>query len=71
MRVQGLDVRLSTLDQKLTGLDEKFTRLERRLDYSENRFDKYFLSLIGIQMTILIAIVAGLFGIVVKLVPNP
>jgi hypothetical protein len=70
-RVQGLDVRVATLDQKVTGLNEKFTRLERRLDYVENRFDKYFLWLVGLQMTILITVVAGLFGIVTKLIPNP
>lgn len=70
-QVQKLDVRVATLDQKVTGLDDKFIRLERRMDYVENRFDKYFLWVVGLQMTILIAIVGGLFGIVTKLIPNP
>jgi t-SNARE complex subunit (syntaxin) len=67
-RVQGLDVKLATVDQKVTGLDEKFMRLERRTDYTENRFDKLFLWVIGIQVTILLAIVVGLFGIVTRLI---
>jgi len=69
-RVQKLDVRVATLDQKVTGIDERFTRLERRTDYLDNRFDKYFLWVVGLQATILIAIVGGLFGIVTKLIPN-
>ncbi len=58
---QGLDVKAATLDQKVTGLDEKFNRLDRRSD-------KLFFWVVGIQMTIFITIVAGLFGIVAKLI---
>ncbi len=66
--MQGLDVKVATLDQKVTNLDERFVRLDRRMDYSEHRFDKLFLWVIGIQMTIFITIVAGLFGVVTKLI---
>ena len=38
------------------------------MEKKEERFDRLFLWVIGIQMTTLIAIVAGLFGIVAKLI---
>ena len=65
---QSLDVKAATLDQKVTALDEKFNRLDRRMEYSERRSDKLFFWVVGIQMTIFITLVAGLFGIVAKLI---
>jgi hypothetical protein len=67
LREHGHDQRFGALDEKVTGLGEKFDRLDRRMDYSDKRFDKLFLWVIGIQMTTLIALMAGLFGIVAKL----
>jgi chromosome segregation ATPase len=78
--VQGIDRRFNELDQRVDRLDQRFNELDRRVDKLDLRFDrldqrvdrldervvKLFLWVIGIQMTILIAFVAGLFGIVAK-----
>jgi hypothetical protein len=62
-----VDKKVAVLDQKVTGIDEKFDRSDRRMAYSEQRFDRMFLWFMGIQLTTLITIVGGLFGIVAKL----
>ena len=66
--MQGHDQKFAALDGKVTGLGEKFDRLDRRMEYSERRSDKLLFWVVGIQMTIFITIVAGLFGIVAKLI---
>lgn len=67
-RMQSHDQRFAALDQKVTGLGEKFDKLDRRIDESDSRFDRLFLWVIGIQVTTLIALIAGLFGIVARLI---
>jgi predicted nuclease with TOPRIM domain len=59
---------LAGLDQRVDKLDQRFDRLEQRVDRLDERFLKLFLWVIGIQMTTFLAIVAGLFGIVTKLI---
>jgi hypothetical protein len=66
--VQGLERSVALIDQKGTGIDEKFGILDRRIHHFEGRFDRMFLWAIGIQMTTLLAMVAGLFGIVGRLI---
>jgi hypothetical protein len=56
------------LDQKFDKLDLRVDKLDLRIDKLDHRVEKPFLWLIGIQMTILITIAGGLFGIVVKLI---
>lgn len=52
-----LDRRIDTLDQKF---DRRFEVIDRRIDALDEKFSRYFLWLIGIQITILLAIVATL-----------
>ena len=59
---------LGSLHQMVTGLDQRIDKLDQRVDRLDDRAVKLFLWVIGIQMTTLIAIVAGLFGIVTKLI---
>ena len=56
------------MDTTLLSLDRKVDRLDLRTDKLDMRLEKQFLWAVGIQMTILIAIIAGLFGIVAKLI---
>jgi predicted nuclease with TOPRIM domain len=74
-KMQQLDVTLarietvlSSLDNKVDKLDMRMDRLDERMDRLDERMEKRFLWVIGIQMTILITIAGGLFGIVVKLI---
>jgi predicted nuclease with TOPRIM domain len=64
----GLDQRVDKLDQRFDRLDQRVDRLDQRIDRLDERFLKLFLWVIGIQMTTFLAIVAGLFGIVTKLI---
>jgi hypothetical protein len=66
-KVVALDKRVAVLDERVTGIDAKFDRSDKRTVYAEQRFDKMFLWLMGIQLTTLVTIVGGLFGIVTKL----
>jgi vacuolar-type H+-ATPase subunit I/STV1 len=70
-----LDSKVERLDQKVTGLEDRIRMLDRRVDKLDQRVDKLderavklFQWVIGIQMTTLIAIVAGFFGIVTRLI---
>ena len=64
VRIEGA---LGNLQQMVAGLDQRIDKLDRRVDTLDDRVVKLFLWVIGIQMTTLIAIAAGLFGIVTKL----
>lgn len=59
---------LVSLDQKVDKLDLRVDRLDQRVDKLDDRFVKFFLWVIGIQMTTFLAIVGGLFGVVAKLI---
>ena len=70
-RVVALDQRVVALDQRMDTLDHRVDRLELRIDRLDDRAVKLFLWVIGIQMTTLITIAAGLFAMVARLIPNP
>lgn len=59
---------LLSLDQKVDRLDLRVDRLEQRVDKLDARVEKQFFGVAGIQMTTLITIMAGLFGLVAKLI---
>ena len=55
---------LARLEGALSALDQK---MDRRFDSLENRFERRFLWLLGAQLTTLIAMIAGMFGVITKL----
>lgn len=68
---QKVDRLIASLDQKVDRLNEK---MDRRFDALEERFDRRFEAVdrrfnwvIGIQFSILVAIIAGLFGVLATL----
>ncbi len=67
-RVERLDQRVEKLDQRIDRLEQRVDTLDQRVDRLDSRVEKQFLWVAGIQMTTLIAIVAGLFGLVAKLI---
>ena len=69
--VTSLDERVDKLDRRIDKLEHSVETLDRRVDKLDARVEKQFLWVAGIQRTTLITIVAGLFGLVAKLIPNP
>ena len=61
---QKMDRRFDALEARIEG---RFTGVESRFTAVETRFNQWFLSMVGLQVMTLLAIVAGLFGIVTKL----
>lgn len=55
---------LARLESAVSGLDLK---MHRRFDGLEERSERRFLWLRGAQLTTLIAIIAGMFGVITKL----
>lgn len=63
---QKVDTRIDSLDQRLSsridGLDQKVDRfreeLSARIDGLDQKFSRYFLWILGIQVTIFLAIIA-------------
>jgi chromosome segregation ATPase len=67
-RVEKLDQRVDRLDQRMERLEQRVETLDQRSDKLDARVEKQFLWVAGIQMTTLITIMAGLFGLVAKLI---
>ena len=67
-RVERLDQRVEKLDQRIDRIEQRVDTLDRRVDKLDARVEKQFLWVAGIQMTTLITIIAGLFGLVAKLI---
>ena len=70
-KMEQVGTTLIRMETILSSLDQKVERLDLRVDKLDARLEKQFLWIVGIQMITLIAIMAGLFGIVAKLIPNP
>ena len=65
--VLGLDQRVERLDQRIDRLEQRVDTVEQGVDKLDARVEKQFFWVAGIQMTTLIAMIAGLFGLVSKL----
>lgn len=66
--VLGLDQRVDKLDQRIDRLEHRLDTLDHRVDKLDTRVEKQFLWVVGIQITTLVTIMAGLFGLVAKLI---
>jgi predicted nuclease with TOPRIM domain len=66
-KMEQVGTTLARMEAILMSLDEKVDRLDLRVDKLDARVEKQFLWVAGIQMTTLITIMAGLFGLVAKL----
>jgi hypothetical protein len=63
-RVDGLEVKMETVEKTLIRIETVLLSVDQKVE----RLDRLFLWLLGIQMTTLVAIMAGMFGIVAKLI---
>ena len=70
-KMEQVGTTLSRMEATLLSLDQKIDRLDLRVDKLDARVEKQFFWIAGVQMTTLVAIIAGLLGLVAKLIPNP
>jgi hypothetical protein len=63
-----LDQRFTQIDLRFTQVDESFRELRSLIVGLDGKYETRFMWLIGLQFATLIAIVAGMFGIVTKLI---
>ncbi len=49
-----------TIDRRFEAIDRRFEAIDRRFESMEQRFSKYFLWTIGIQVSVLLAVIASL-----------
>jgi hypothetical protein len=66
LEVKMNDVKMAIVDLKaaIVALD---TKMDRRFDGLDERFERRFLWLLGAQLTTLFALIAGMFGVITKL----
>ncbi|MGR3294325.1 MAG: hypothetical protein ACUZ9M_09960 [Candidatus Scalindua sp.] len=61
---QKFDRRIDALDQKIDSrgdsLNQRINNLDQRIEHLDQKFSKYFLWIIGIQVTIFLSIIAVL-----------
>jgi len=62
-RLDATNGRIDALDQRLTGrIDGLEQRLTGRIDALDEKFSRYFLWTIGIQITVLLAVIGALLS---------
>lgn len=66
---QKVDQGFEAVNRRFEGVERRFESMERRFDNQDAKFSKFFLWVIMAQLMTLLAIVAGLFGIVTRLLP--
>jgi len=57
-RFESIDKRFEAIDRRFEAIDRRFESLERRIDSLDQKFSRYFLWIIGIQVSIFLAILA-------------
>ncbi len=63
VRFNHVDDRFNQIDSRFKQVDDRFGQVDSRLD----RMDRRFLWILGMQFTTLLAIMAGMFGIIANL----
>lgn len=63
-KMEDVSRNLMRLESAIMALDQK---MDRRFDLLEERFDRKFLWLLGAQLTTLLTIIAGMFGVITRL----
>lgn len=66
-RFAAVDARFGALEARFTGIEGRVAGVDARFTGLETRFNQWFVALLTLQVTTLIAIVGGLFAIVAKL----
>ncbi len=59
-RVDSLDNRIDSLDNRINAFDSRINALDNRIGGLDQKISKYFIWMIGIQVTIFLSIIATL-----------
>ena len=63
-KMEDVSTAILRLEAAIAALDQK---MDRRFDALEGRSERRFLWLLGTQLTTLIALIGGMFGVITKL----
>ncbi len=69
-RFEQVDKRFDTIDRRFDAVDRRFEGMERRfegVDRKLEQVDRRFMWIVGTQIATLLAIVAGLFGVITRI----
>lgn len=64
-RFEAIDRRFDSVDRRFEGIDRRFEGVDRKLE----QVDRRFMWIVGTQIATLLAVVAGLFGVITRLFP--
>lgn len=59
-----MDRRFEQIERRFAIIDQRFVGIDQRLDSMEARMGRQFIWLVGLLVTMLIAIIAGLGGVI-------
>lgn len=62
-RFEAVDRRFESVDRRFEAVDRRFEAVEHRLDTMDAKFSRYFLWMVGLQVTTLTAVVAALASV--------
>jgi predicted RNase H-like nuclease (RuvC/YqgF family) len=57
---QRIDRRFEAIDRRFEAIDRRFEAMDRRFESIDQKFSKYFLWIIGIQVSVLLAVIASM-----------
>ncbi|BCB97228.1 hypothetical protein JZK55_21500 [Dissulfurispira thermophila] len=57
---QRIDRRFEAIDKRFEAIDRRFEAIDRRFEAIDQKFSKYFLWIIGIQVSVLLAVIASM-----------
>ena len=59
-RFEAMDRRFEAIDRRFEAVDRRFDTVDRRIDALDEKLSRYFVWLVGLQVTTLVAIVGAL-----------
>ena len=59
-RFEAMDRRFDAIDRRFEAVDRRFDTVDRRIDALDEKLSRYFVWLVGLQVTTLVAIVGAL-----------
>ncbi|GER93625.1 hypothetical protein A45J_1373 [hot springs metagenome] len=57
---QRIDRRFEAIDKRFEAIDRRFEAIDKRFEAIDQKFSKYFLWIIGIQVSVLLAVIASM-----------
>jgi tetrahydromethanopterin S-methyltransferase subunit G len=60
--VSGFEGHFATIYRRFDTIDRRFELIDQRLDTLDQKVSRYFVWLVGIQVSVLLAVIAALVG---------